>query len=145
MKARSRAALVRWSQEVSTSSIRLRMLSSTSGYGAKAASFPKCRTAQARHFPRRNRIISGLSRGVVVVEAAEGSGSLITANFALEQSREIFAVPGSPLDPRAKGTNRLIREGATLVESAGDVLNVLRPILGGGFREPDSAMRGTGD
>ena len=96
---------------------------------------------QARHFPRRNRLISGLARGVVVVvvEAAERSGSLITAQYALEQGREIFAVPGSPLDPRAKGCNKLLREGATLTESAADVLAVLRPILGAHFREPEGA------
>jgi len=92
---------------------------------------------QARHFPRRNRLISGLARGVVVVEAAEQSGSLITAHYALDQNREVFAVPGSPLDPRSKGANRLIREGATLTECAEDVLSVLRPIMGHGFQEPD--------
>src|SRR5580704_11529936 len=83
------------------------------------------------------RLISGLSLGVVIVEAAKRSGSLITARCALDQGREVFAVPGSPLDPRAEGTNRLIREGATLTESADDILSVLGPILGGDFREPE--------
>ncbi|HWA90762.1 MAG TPA: DNA-processing protein DprA [Rhizomicrobium sp.] len=104
--------------------------------GAIVSEMPFGERPQARHFPRRNRLISGLARGVVVVEAAEGSGSLITARFALEQSREIFAVPGSPLDPRAKGTNRLIRDGAALTETADDVIAVLRPILGRDFHEP---------
>lgn len=84
-------------------------------------------TAQARDFPKRNRIVSGLSLGVVIVEAGLRSGSLITANFAADQGRDVFAVPGSPLDPRARGPNRLIRDGATLVESADDILQALKP------------------
>ncbi|MHA7873268.1 MAG: DNA-processing protein DprA, partial [Hyphococcus sp.] len=93
--------------------------------GAILSECPMGRQPTARDFPKRNRLISGLSRGVVVVEAASKSGTLITARFALEQGREVFAVPGSPLDPRCKGANRLIRDGATLVESAEDVLDVL--------------------
>ena len=107
--------------------------------GAIVSEMPVGLAPQARHFPRRNRIISGLARGVVIVEAAEGSGSLITANYALEQGREVFAVPGSPLDPRAKGTNRLIRDGATLTESADDVVSGLRAPRGRIFSEPEGA------
>ncbi len=80
---------------------------------------------QARHFPARNRIISGLARGVVVIEAAAKSGSLITARNALDQSREVLAVPGHPFDARAWGCNMLIRDGATLVRGADDVIEAL--------------------
>ncbi|GEP05930.1 DNA-processing protein DprA [Methylobacterium oxalidis] len=97
--------------------------------GALVAEMPMGWEPRGRDFPRRNRIISGLSLGSVVVEAARRSGSLITARFALEQGREVFAVPGSPLDPRAEGTNDLIRQGATLVAEPDHVLLVLAPLV----------------
>jgi DNA processing protein len=93
--------------------------------GAVISEMPLSLFPGAGHFPRRNRLISGLSRGVIVIEAAMKSGSLITARTTLEQGRELFAVPGSPLDPRCRGTNNLIRQGAYLIESAQDVLSVL--------------------
>ena len=88
-------------------------------------------TAQARDFPRRNRIITGLASGVVVIEAAERSGSLISARTAGEQGREVMALPGSPLDPRAAGTNRLLRDGATLVRNSDDIIEALSSFSGG--------------
>jgi DNA processing protein len=97
--------------------------------GAIVAELPLGSEPQARHFPRRNRIISGMALGVVVVEAAARSGSLITARLALEQGRDVFAVPGSPLDPRCRGSNDLLRHGATLTENAEDVLTQLGPLL----------------
>ena len=103
--------------------------------GAVLAEMPPGTEPQARHFPRRNRLISGLSLGVVVVEAALRSGSLITARCALEQGRELLAVPGSPLDPRARGCNHLLRQGATLVEEPDDVTRALLGMAAPGRRE----------
>jgi DNA processing protein len=95
--------------------------------GLLLSEMPPGTEPQARHFPRRNRLIAGVSRGVVVIEAAQGSGSLITARIAGEAGREVMAVPGHPRDPRSAGGNGLIRQGATLVEQAADVLAVLNP------------------
>ncbi|HHX88466.1 MAG TPA: DNA-protecting protein DprA [Paracoccus sp.] len=97
--------------------------------GMRLSEQPMGLPPQARHFPRRNRIIAGLALATVVVEAAEGSGSLITARDALEQGREVLAVPGHPLDARAAGCNALIREGARLVRDTGDVLEAVAPAL----------------
>lgn len=105
--------------------------------GAVVSERPLGAEPQARHFPKRNRLIAGLSVGIVVVEAAPQSGSLITARLAAEQGREVMAVPGSPLDPRHRGTNRLLRDGATLVESAEDVLAALGPQLRRAPRGPN--------
>jgi DNA processing protein len=102
----------------------------------EAAEAPMGLEPQARHFPRRNRIIAGLSSAVVLIEAAERSGSLITARFALEQGREVMAAPGSPLDPRSGGCNAMIRQGAALVRSAEDVLEALETPRQFGLQEP---------
>ena len=96
--------------------------------GLLIAEMPPGTEPRARHFPYRNRIIAGLAVGTVVVEAAPRSGSLITARLAGEAGREVMAVPGSPLDPRAQGCNQLIRDGATLIQNAADVLEAIRPM-----------------
>jgi DNA processing protein len=98
--------------------------------GAAISEMPMGHVPRARDFPRRNRLISGAALGVVVVEAAHRSGSLITARIAAEQGREVFAVPGSPLDPRAAGTNDLIKQGAMLTTCAADVIHAVEPIMG---------------
>jgi DNA processing protein len=119
------------------------LLASILDAGAAVSEMPFGWEPRAGDFPRRNRLISGLSAGIIVVEAAQRSGSLITARMALEQGREVFAVPGSPLDPRAAGTNALLKQGATLVTEIGDVTSVLAPILGEAspsLREPDQDL-----
>ena len=109
--------------------------------GLLIAEQPPGREPLARHFPNRNRIIAGMTLGTVVVEAAPKSGSLITARLANEAGREVMAVPGSPLDPRAQGCNLLIREGATLIQSVADVLEMVRPFSGGVLRGAGSEFR----
>jgi DNA processing protein len=95
--------------------------------GLVLAEMPPGTEPRARHFPYRNRIIAGMTSGTIVVEAAPRSGSLITARLAAEAGREVMAVPGSPLDPRAQGCNQLIRDGATLIQNADDVMEAIRP------------------
>lgn len=106
------------------------LLNSILENGAAISEMPMGWEPRGRDFPRRNRIISGLSHGTLLIEAALRSGSLITARFAAEQGRDVFAVPGSPLDPRAEGANDLIRNGATLVTAPEHVIEALAPIFG---------------
>jgi DNA processing protein len=110
--------------------------------GLLIAEQPPGTEPRARHFPYRNRIIAGLAHGTVVVEAAPKSGSLITARYATEFGREVMAVPGSPLDPRAQGCNQLIREGATLVQNAADVMEAIRPMHLGPLGQPRDEFNG---
>lgn len=104
----------------------------TEGQGLAVSEMPFGWEPRARDFPRRNRLIAGMSLGLVVVEAAVRSGSLITARNAADFGRLVFAVPGSPLDPRCEGTNGLLKDGATIVTTPDDVLEGLRPLS-----EPD--------
>ncbi|MFQ6104327.1 MAG: DNA-processing protein DprA [Candidatus Glassbacteria bacterium] len=111
--------------------------------GAILSEFPPGTEPRRAYFPRRNRIMSGMSMGVVVVEAAARSGALITSNYALEEGREVFAVPGSPLNPLSRGTNGLIKQGAIPVETGNDVIEALK--LSGWLRKRKLGSEGCGD
>lgn len=100
-----------------------RLHAAIAGQGALLSEMPPGTEPQARHFPRRNRIVSGLAQGTVVVEAAARSGSLITARYAAEQGRDVYAVPGSPMDGRCEGPNQLLRDGAILCRGLQDILD----------------------
>ena len=130
LKARGRTlAVLGCGLDVNYPSINADLRQEIARSGTLLTEFPLGMPPTSGNFPSRNRIISGLSLGVVVVEAAERSGSLITARFALEQGREVFAVPGIAQSVRSKGTHRLIRQGAKLVEGVEDVLEEIRPLI----------------
>ena len=117
-----------------------RLYAAIAEQGCIVSESPFGHRATAKDFPRRNRIITGLALGTIVVEAAERSGSLISARTAMEQNREVMAVPGSPLDPRAKGANRLIQQGAAMINSSEDVLNILSAMSGRSVRMPSGPL-----
>ncbi|MEL6947937.1 MAG: DNA-processing protein DprA [Pseudomonadota bacterium] len=113
--------------------------------GAIIAEMPLAWQPRAQDFPRRNRIVAGLAHGLVVIEAARRSGSLISARLANEYGRTVFAVPGSPLDPRSEGTNLLIQQGATLITSAQDILDAIAPSMGEEFQGSYSLLEDESD
>jgi DNA processing protein len=121
------------------------LIEQIAGHGAIVAENPFGTKPEAGYFPARNRIISGLSRGVIIIEASEDSGSLITAQYALEQGRKLFSVPGNVGSPGSRGTNKLIKQGATLVEDASDVLAALgaKGSAGRPRQVPDDALLST--